>query len=103
MAGTKNGVLVGKNADFTQDVGPNANSSESNGLVTNGQLWIGATSTNAGGTHINVGSITSPNGTLTVGYSSPNITLDLAGGTTGVDSFAMQTGTSPVLPNAAGS
>jgi len=41
MAGTKNGVLVAKNADFTQSIGPNAQSSESNGLISDGQLWIG--------------------------------------------------------------
>ena len=78
MAGTKNDVLVGKNADFTQVNAPNATTSESNGLITNGQLWIGSTSTNAGGTHINVGTITSPDGSLTIGYSSPNITMAIA-------------------------
>ena len=80
MAGIKNGTLVGKNADFTQDIGPNSQSSESNGLVTDGKLWIGSTAVNAGNTHINVGSITSPLATLSIGYSSPNITLDISGG-----------------------
>lgn len=74
MAGTKNDVLVGKNADFSQVNAPNATSSEANGLVTNGELWIGSTATNAGGTHINVGTLTSPDGSITFGYSSPNIT-----------------------------
>lgn len=78
MAGTKNGVLVGKNADFTQVNGPNAQSSESNGLSTNGQLWIGTTTPNVGGTHISVGNITSPDGSSTIGYSAPNITLTSA-------------------------
>jgi hypothetical protein len=76
MAGTKNDVMVAKNADFTQTNAPNASSSESNGLVTDGKLWIGSTAVNAGGTHINVGSLTSPGATVTVGYSSPNITLE---------------------------
>lgn len=102
MAGTKNDVLVGKNADFTQVNAPNAASAESNGLVTNGKLWIGSTVVNAGGTHINVGALTSPLGTLSIGYSSPNITLDLVGGSTAIDSVAVQTGTSPVVPTAAG-
>ncbi len=44
-------------------------------MTTNGQLWIGSTALKVGGTHINVGSITSPLGTLTIGYSSPNITI----------------------------
>ncbi len=75
MAGTKNGTLVGKNADFTQDDGPNSQSSEANGLATNGQLWIGTTAVNAGGTHINVGTLASSDGSVTIGYSSPNINL----------------------------
>jgi len=75
MAGTKNDTLIGKNADFSQAGGPNATSSDANGLNTNGQLWIGSTALNAGSTHINVGNITSPDSSITVGYSSPNITL----------------------------
>ena len=47
-------------------------------LSTNGQLWIGSTALNVGNTNVNVGTITSPLGTITVGYSSPNITLDVA-------------------------
>jgi hypothetical protein len=102
MAGTKNDVLVGKNADFSRSAAPTPQSGEANGLVLNGDLWIGSTALNVGGTHINVGRITSPLGTLIVGYSSPNITLDLAGGSTGIDSIAVQTGITPVLPTAAG-
>lgn len=72
------------------------------GLQTNGQLWVGATTPNVGGTHINVGTITSPLGTLSIGYSSPNITIDTVGGGVSIDSIAMQTGTSPVVPDGAG-
>lgn len=75
-------------------------------ISTNGQLIIGSTALNAGGTHVNIGNLTSPNGTLTIGYSSPNITLDLAGGSIGIDSIAVDTttggGTNPVLPTNAG-
>jgi len=74
MSGFDNDVVFAKNADFSQS--DNQNVSESNGLATNGQLWIGSTATNAGGTHISVGSLTSPGGTITIGYSSPNITLE---------------------------
>lgn len=80
MAGIKNDVIVGKNADYSQTGAPNATSSESNGLVTNGQLWIGSTALNAGGTHINVGTLTSPDASITFGYSSPNITAVVNGG-----------------------
>lgn len=100
MSGFENDIVYAKNADFTQ--ADNQAVTESNGLVTNGQLWIGSTSTNAGGTHINVGTLTSPLGTITIGYSSPNITIDLSGGSVGVDSIGVQTGTNPVVPTAAG-
>lgn len=82
MAGTKNDTLIGKNADFSQAGGPNATSGEANGLNTDGQMWIGTTALNAGSTHINVGTLTSPDSSVTVGYSSPNVTLVVAGGTT---------------------
>lgn len=100
MSGFDNDIVYAKNGDFTS--ADNQAVSESNGLVTDGKMWIGSTALNVGGTHINVGTITSPLGTLTVGYSSPNITLDLAGGTTAIDSIAMQTGTSPVTPDSNG-
>lgn len=80
MSGFDNDVMYAKNADFTQ--ADNQSVSEANGLATNGQMWIGTTAVNAGGTHINVGSLTSPDGSLTFGYSSPNITVQVNGGTT---------------------
>jgi len=73
-------------------------------MTTNGQLFIGHTTSdrpNNGG-HIKVGQLTSPNNTITIGYSSPNITLDLAGGGTAVDSFTPDNGTNPVVPNVSG-
>lgn len=100
MSGFDNDVVYAKNADFTQ--ADNQAVSEANGLATNGQLWIGTTTANAGGTHINVGTLTSPLGTLSIGYSTPNITLDLVGGSTGVDSFTPDNGTTPVVPNVSG-
>lgn len=78
MSGFENDVVFALNADFTQ--ADNQAPVEANGLVTDGQIWVGSTATNAGGTHINVGSITSPDSSITVGYSSPNITLQVAGG-----------------------
>ena len=66
-------VVFANNWDFSGAANPN----DTNGLQTDGQLLIGSTALNAGNTHINVGKITSPFGTIAVGYSSPNITLDL--------------------------
>jgi hypothetical protein len=67
-------------------------------LTTNGQLWIGSTAS----PHVKKGSITSPSGTLSIGYSSPNITLDLLGGTPAIEKVTVDAntapGTNPVLP-----
>lgn len=73
MSGFSNETIYGINADFTS--ANNQNVQESNGLFTDGQIWIGSTATNVGGTHINVGTLTSPDSSVTIGYSSPNITL----------------------------
>lgn len=104
MAGFDNDVMFAKNADFTQATGNSG--TESNGLFTDADLWIGSTALNVGGTHVNVGTLTSPGGTIAIGYSSPNITLDVAGGTTAIDSIQVDAstppGTNPVLPTVAG-
>lgn len=63
-------------------------------LQTNGQLWIGS----AAAPRVKVGSLTSPLGTLTIGYSSPNITLDIVGGAVAIEKINVQTGTSPISP-----
>lgn len=92
-------VVYADNVDFT-------GTGRTNTITTNGQLLIGSTAANAGNNHINVGQITSPSGTITVGYSSPNITLDLSGGSSAIDSIAVDTttgaGTNPVVPTVAG-
>lgn len=44
-------------------------------MTTNGELWIGSTAPR----HVQKGSLTSPGGTITIGYSSPNITLETSG------------------------
>jgi C1q domain len=73
MAGFANDVVFANNGDFS--IAGSNKGQIANGLLTNGQMWIGTTSTNAGGTHINVGSLTSPDSSITISYSSPNITL----------------------------
>lgn len=71
-------------------------------ITTDAELWIGSTAL----PHVKKGTITSPLGTLTVGYSDPNITLDLAGGSVGIDSINVDAstppGTDPVLPDVNG-
>lgn len=90
MAGFDNDICYANNADFsTAGAG---GGSEANGLQTNGQLWIGRTAVNVGGTHISVGNLISPLGTLSIGYSAPNITLDLTGGSSAIETIAGDTG-----------
>ena len=98
MAGFANDTVYGNNADFS--IAASQKGSINNGLLTNGQMWIGTTALNAGGTHINVGTLTSPLGTISIGYTSPNITIDLAGGATAIEKINLQTGTSPIAPAA---
>jgi hypothetical protein len=74
MAGFDNDVVYGTNADFSNALG-GSGASTTGELLTDGQLWIGSTALNAGLTHINVGTLTSPDSSVTIGYSSPNITL----------------------------
>lgn len=72
-------------------------------MNTDGQLFIGATASdraNNGG-HVRIGAITSPLGTLTIGYSEPNITLDLVGGGMGIDTFTTNVA-GPVSPDGGG-
>lgn len=90
MAGFSNDIMFADNVNFA--------GGKSATVTTDGQLLIGSTAS----PNIRVGTITSPLGTLSIGYSSPNITLDLAGGSTGIDSIATDSGASPVFPNAAG-
>ncbi len=86
-SGNYNGILYGINADFSQAslVGQNANT-----IKTNGQLWIGSTTANAGGTHINIGTIVAGSG-ITIGYSSPNITIS-ASGSSGISTISGDSG-----------
>jgi hypothetical protein len=47
-------------------------------MNTDGQLYIGSSSSNRpnDGGHVRRGSLTSPNGTINIGYDAPDITLD---------------------------
>lgn len=64
-------------------------------VTANGQLLIG----NSVFPNIRTGTITSPLGTLSIGYSAPNITLDIVGGAVAIEKIALQTGTTPVVPS----
>lgn len=76
MAGFDNDVVYGTNVNFST---ANALGGAAT-ILTNGQMLIGTTALNAGGTHINVGTLTSPDSSVLIGYSTPNITLQVAAG-----------------------
>lgn len=78
-------VMYALNVDFTG----NSLTSGTAQVTTNGQLLIGSTAL----PNIKVGTITSPLGTLSIGYSSPNITIDVAGGGTLLQTLSDDVGT----------
>ena len=93
MPGFHNNTCFAGNVDFSGQTVPAPT------MTTNAQLLIGTTSANAGGTHINVGILTSPNNTVTIGYSSPNITLDVVGGSAPIETITGNSG-GPEVPSA---
>jgi hypothetical protein len=70
-------------------------------LNSNGQLWIGSNIA----PRVQRGMLTSPTGTVTIGYAAPNITLDIPA-SSAIQTLTVDTssgsGTNPVLPNGAG-
>lgn len=95
MAGFENDIGFSKNYDFSS--ADNQAPREINGLITDGDMWIGSTATNVGGTHINVGTLTSPDSSVTIGYSSPNITLQA--GASVPTTFNADTGSAAPIAN----
>lgn len=76
MAGFENNVLVCENVNFNTGL-PNPHP----GLITtDGQLIIGTTTPNAGGTHLSIGNITSLDSSITVTNGSGTIDLSANGG-----------------------
>lgn len=66
MAGFSNNTMYADNVNFAGGKSPT--------ISTDGQLLIGDSSA----PNIKVGTLTSPGGSVTIGYSSPNITLEAA-------------------------
>lgn len=92
MAGIVNDTVFGVNVDFSGQATPAPT------LLTDGQMLIGTTTPNAGGTHINVGTITSTGGTITITYVNPmagvtNINLETVAGAASVLTLSDDVGT----------
>ena len=75
-------IVFADNVNFSGDNTPTGK------VTTNGQLLIGSTAS----PNIQVGTITSPGGTVSIGYSSPNITIDVTAGSTVVETLTGNTG-----------
>lgn len=85
-AGFSNDTMYAANMDLTGAINPSPT------MLTDGQMLIAHTALNVGGTHIDVGMLTSPGATITIGYVSPNITLDISGGTFAVEHLTGNSG-----------
>ncbi len=77
MAGFDNDIVYAKNGDFTGA----STVSESNGLISDKQIWVGSTATNVGGTHINVLTLT-PGAGVTLTQAATTLTVGLTSGGT---------------------
>lgn len=96
MSGFDNEVVYADNWDFRRS------STVVGQVTTAGQLPIGTGAADPLPS-IEVGVIKSNGGTILVTYDAPDINLELAGGGTGIDSVAVQTGAfNPVVPDGAG-
>lgn len=69
--------------------------------MDDGELLIGRTVADVNGSFITAAPLTAGAG-ITITNGPGSITIAAAGGATAVDSFAMQTGTSPVVPDGSG-
>lgn len=92
MAGFENDVMVSKNLNFDL-----AAAKPHLGIINAaGKLPIGTGNTSPT-PEILAGKIVST--TLTVGYSSPNITIETNGGGAPIERINLQTGTTPIVPS----
>ncbi len=87
MAGFENSVMVAKNVNF-DELGAKPHSGIINAA---GKLMIG-TGNSSPTAEILGGSLTSPDSSITFGYSSPNITATIAGGSTTIQTITGNTG-----------
>lgn len=91
MAGFENGVMVGKNLNFDeQAASPHFGIIDAAGKFPIGSGNLAPTAEILGGT------VVSPLGTLTIGYVSPNITIDINTAGPILMSINVQTGTTPI-------
>lgn len=84
-------IMYTDNVDFTGSATPSAT------VTANGQLLIGSSVA----PHIRVNTLTAGPG-ISIVNGEGTITIASSGGSTNVDSFAMQSGTSPVVPDTTG-
>ena len=73
-SGFENDLMYAANADFSGNASP----AIANGLFLDGQLWIGSTAVNAGGTHVNVATLTAGTG-VSITNAAGSITISGSG------------------------
>lgn len=87
MAGSSN--ITGQESIIFADNASFDGTERGGALAVNGQLWTGSTVA----PHVRKGGLTSPDGSLTIGYLAPNITMQVGGGTTVVTKLSDDIGT----------
>ncbi len=90
MAGFDNDVIYGINADYSNTLGGTGASTVGQ-LLTNGQIWVGSTAPNAGGTNINALTLTAGTG-ITLTQAATTFTIGLTGGGIAVEHLTGNTG-----------
>jgi hypothetical protein len=78
MPGFSTSISDGQNLVFANNADFSGGSAQANGILKDGQLWIGSSVVNAGGTHINVAKLSSPDSSILIGHDplTGNITLE---------------------------
>ncbi len=96
QVGFENGVLLAQNVNFSVNTDPNHA-----GIITaDGQLLIGAPTSDPDGAVLVAGNLVAGSAAVTVTYNYPNIEIDLAGSSAAIQEIDMQAGISPIVPTA---
>lgn len=90
-SGSSDDVVYAKNFDFSDPYNVTASGHPKSTMLLDGQLIIGSTALNAGGTHCNINTLT-PGAGISITNSAGGITISLAGGSPAIEHLTGNTG-----------